>query len=301
MKKIIITVLAGIVLGTVVFLNSCSSTLRIAPTRNVKNASIIQASNTQISVMRIGYATVLIRIGKDNLLIDPWFSEKAAYYHGKDSLAMRIESLPSLTAVLTSQDHYDHFDIETLAKYKDKNVPLLVCSGSKQKEKAQKLGFTNVIEPGNYEFYEFGQYKITSFESKTDEKPTNFDYERNYIIETNGKIILYVGHIMQEKVQEEISKRFPKIDLVFLPVNNLRIKINFNEQKAFSPSDATKLCEKLKPTIAIPIHYNFKGSWLTNTILLRQNGTPEQFAQLVKNKNLITKVHIVETGQWIEL
>lgn len=296
MKKYIFAVSSVLILGIFIFFNSCSSALRTAPVRQTPGDLYRQLDTAKVNVMRIGYATVLINTGKDNLLVDPWFSEKAAYYHGKDSLAMEAHKLPKLTAIASSQDHYDHFDIETLSKSIDKNVPLIVCSDSKQREKAEKFGFTNIFEPKNFETLTFGQFRITSFESKTDEKPRSFDYERNYIIETNGKTILYVGHIMEESVQNEIAKRFPTIDLVFIPVNNLRIKINFNEQKAFSPQDAADLCMKLKPKVAIPIHYNFEGSWLTNNFLLGQNGTPEKFQQIVKERKLNTGVMIMETG-----
>src|SRR5688500_3205562 len=96
-----------------------------------------------IAVTRIAHASVLLELGGQRILTDPWFSQTSSYRHG-EPLGISLENLPRLDLVIASHDHYDHFDIETFAAYPDKAVPMLV--GPDMVEKARAAGFTNVRE-----------------------------------------------------------------------------------------------------------------------------------------------------------
>ncbi|HTX12792.1 MAG TPA: MBL fold metallo-hydrolase [Solirubrobacteraceae bacterium] len=78
-----------------------------------------------VSITRVAHSAVLIDFDGTLMLTDPWFTETDEYHHG-EALAMGVEQLPRLAAVVASHAHYDHYDIENVARYAHLDVPLLV-------------------------------------------------------------------------------------------------------------------------------------------------------------------------------
>jgi L-ascorbate metabolism protein UlaG (beta-lactamase superfamily) len=93
------------------------------------------------------------------LLTDPWFSEKLLYYRG-EPLGIELASLPHLTGVTVSHDHYDHYDMEAFRAHPDKVVPFAVKRGIA--EKARKVGFKNISELDAWESTMLGPIKVTA-------------------------------------------------------------------------------------------------------------------------------------------
>jgi L-ascorbate metabolism protein UlaG (beta-lactamase superfamily) len=62
------------------------------------------------TVTRVTHSCALLDFGGQVLLTDPWFSEKPGYYRG-EPLAFTPATLPKLSAVVASHDHYDHYDL----------------------------------------------------------------------------------------------------------------------------------------------------------------------------------------------
>ena len=77
------------------------------------------------SVVRLGHSTLLIRIGEQNWLLDPVFSERASPFSFMGPKRFHqppisIESLPHIDGVIISHNHYDHMDEKSIKKLKDK-------------------------------------------------------------------------------------------------------------------------------------------------------------------------------------
>lgn len=68
---------------------------------------------------RLGHSSILLKLGKDLLLIDPVFSERASpsqrvgprRFH---PVPLAVDALPEITAVVISHNHYDHLDKGTV-------------------------------------------------------------------------------------------------------------------------------------------------------------------------------------------
>jgi L-ascorbate metabolism protein UlaG (beta-lactamase superfamily) len=65
---------------------------------------------------------------------------------------------PDLAVVVASHGHYDHYDVDAFAAYRDRHVPFLVKRGTAAA--ARRRGFTGVIEMDPWETARVGTLTI---------------------------------------------------------------------------------------------------------------------------------------------
>jgi len=258
------------------------------------------ATQSPLRVIRIAHASVLIESGGEALLTDPWFSERALYHPG-ERFAMRVEELPPLAGVVTSMNHYDHFDVAAFAAYRDRDVPFIVIAGSRQPKIAADAGFRNVRALRSGESTEVGAFRIHPIAANPKTAPADFAYEQAYVIEIGGRFVLFNPHFLEEAPLREIARRFPRIDLALVGVNGLRAKIMGWKQLSMDPEDAARLCAAVRARVAVPIHYAFDGGWISTTFLLQHRGTPEKFSEAIRNEAPETAVVTLAPGQPLDL
>ncbi|MEW6534567.1 MAG: MBL fold metallo-hydrolase [Candidatus Auribacterota bacterium] len=80
----------------------------------------------------VTHATVLLQTGKVNILTDPIWSERASpvQWAGPKRThepGIDFDHLPAVDIVLISHSHYDHLDIPTLRKLRDRFNPEIYC------------------------------------------------------------------------------------------------------------------------------------------------------------------------------
>lgn len=90
----------------------------------------VKGSGLRISF--VGHATFLVQTGGRNILIDPVWSERASPFsfagprrHNPPGIA--FDRLPPIDAILISHNHYDHLDVETLARLWRRDRPRIVA------------------------------------------------------------------------------------------------------------------------------------------------------------------------------
>jgi L-ascorbate metabolism protein UlaG (beta-lactamase superfamily) len=252
-----------------------------------------------LTITRITHACVLLRWGDRAILTDPWFSQKPLYYHG-ESLPLEIADLPLLSAVLSSMNHYDHFDIATFSAYRDLSVPLVTIKGSRQATMAKGFGFNNVHELAGWASLTIGDVTLHAIPANRF-APNAFRYEQAYIIHASGRTILFCAHYLKEHALAEVKARFPKIDLALLGINGLRIKPLMGRQMSMDPIDAARLCAELRIPVCVPIHYAYNGGWFSSTFVLSHKGTPEQFSEATRRVSPGTTVITLPPGQPLRL
>jgi len=79
--------------------------------------------NHQLKATYIGHATVLLDFGGTAILTDPVFSEKIPGRKRQIPPGLTFSALPSVSAVLISHYHYDHFDLPTLFRNWANSLP----------------------------------------------------------------------------------------------------------------------------------------------------------------------------------
>lgn len=84
-----------------------------------------------VRVVHLGHASFLYQIGGLNLLIDPVYSLRASplSFIGPRRVndpGVAFDDLPRIDAVLITHNHYDHLDIETLARLHERDQPRMI-------------------------------------------------------------------------------------------------------------------------------------------------------------------------------
>lgn len=248
-----------------------------------------------LTITRITHACVLIQWPGGAILTDPWFSQKPLYRHG-ESLPFDVVGLPDLTAVLSSMDHYDHFDVTAFNAYRDLTVPFVTIKGSKQGLAARKAGFLDVRDLAAGSSLALGGATLHAIAANAF-APDTFRYEQAYVIEVAGCTILFCPHFLKDSAVAQVNARFPRIDLALLGINGLRIKPLMGRQMSMDPADAARVCAVLDIPVCVPIHYAFNGGWFSSTFLLSHKGTPQAFTEAARRHSPTTNVVTLAPGQ----
>jgi L-ascorbate metabolism protein UlaG (beta-lactamase superfamily)/predicted ester cyclase len=260
-------------------------------------------SRGELRIVRVGHASVLVQWGDDTLLTDPWFSQKGSFpgYYSGESLAMGVADLPRLTGVLGSMDHWDHFDMKHFAAYRDHSVPIVVPAGTAQQEQATAAGFTDVRALAPWQTVQLGAFRVTAVNAKPDQPATAFEYEHAYVLEVEGRTVLFCPHLMTPAVQTELRQRFGRIDVAIVGINGLSLKPRNFHQLSMSPEDAAALCARLDVQAVIPVHYTFHGNWASDTFILSHRGTPEALADAVRRQAPATTAIAMRPGKQLAI
>jgi L-ascorbate metabolism protein UlaG (beta-lactamase superfamily) len=244
------------------------------------------------TVTRVTHACALLDFDGRTLLTDPWFSEKPGYYRG-EPLAWTPATLPELSAVIASHDHYDHYDVSAFSAYPDKAVPFIVKRG--MADKARQAGFTNVTEAEPWEQVTIDGLDVTAAPARHGVP------EITFVIQGAGKTIFFGADTLRIPDLDEVPRRFPAIDAALLPVNGLRIRPAFNRQVVMTAEEAGEYCAVLRPTVAVPIHYAFTAGRMRDRLFLKYDGTPERFQRAVARQAPDTQVRVLAPGEPLTL
>jgi L-ascorbate metabolism protein UlaG (beta-lactamase superfamily) len=244
------------------------------------------------TLTRVTHSCVLLDFDGEILLTDPWFSEKFGYHRG-EPLAFTPDTLPHLSAVIASHDHYDHYDLSGFSAYPDKGVPFIVKRGLAAK--ARQAGFTNVTEVEPWDQTEVGGLRLTAAPARHGVP------EITFVVKGGGKTVFFGADTLRIPELDEVPRRFPVIDLALLPVNGLRIRPALNRQVVMTAEQAAEYCAVLRPALAVPIHYAFTAGPIGDRLVLKYDGTPERFQRAVASHAPGTRVRVLAPGEPLTL
>lgn len=248
-----------------------------------------------LTITRWMHAMVSIDGDGERVLTDPWWSSRRHYDPG-ETLGVDASALRSVTLVTSGQDHYDHADFEAL-RDAPRSTPILVPDGTTQASRATAAGFSSVTAMKPWETIERGRVRVTAVPAREGVKSTDFDYESAWLYEIAGRRVLFVGHRLSPQVAAEVAKRFGPVDVALVAINDLRVRPQLGKQLSMSPKDAAEIVRATGASVAIPIHYRYRGSWIQDALLLSHEGTPEEFADEVRKISPRTIVEILAPGQ----
>ncbi|MFC9434579.1 MBL fold metallo-hydrolase [Nocardia sp. NPDC057030] len=246
-----------------------------------------------VSVTRIVHASVLLDFGGAKILTDPWFSERPFYHQGEPRSIAAAAELPELAGIAISHAHYDHCDLNALRAYPDKNVPFAVVRGLAKAVHA--AGFRNVTELDPWQRTQLGPVEVTA-------TPASHSVpELTFVLRADNRSVFFGADTLRITELDEITQRFPALDLALLPINGLRIRPAFNRKVVMDAVDAADLTRALRPRLAVPIHYAFTSGPLGDRVMTKATRDPGRYRDAAADLAPDTTVHILPPGRSLPL
>jgi L-ascorbate metabolism protein UlaG (beta-lactamase superfamily) len=247
---------------------------------------------TRLTVTRIAHASQLITIGDLRILTDPWFTQTPTYNHG-EPVALTVQSLGALDALVISHEHYDHCDLDALlAGGFDRGTPLF-GPGTVTALAASK-GFTNLHTIEAWESASVGELTVTATPAK------HGVHEVTFIIQAYGRTVFFGGDSLRIPELDRIPERFDHIDVAILPINGLCVRPANLLQVVMNAEQAAELTAVLKPTLALPHHYAFHSGFLGDRMITKVDHDPRHYTQALARVAPEIDARIVLPGTAVE-
>jgi L-ascorbate metabolism protein UlaG (beta-lactamase superfamily) len=222
------------------------------------------------SVLFVGTATVIIRLGGFTILTDPNFLHAGDHVHLGYGLtserltepAFDIEALPPIDFCVLSHYHGDHFD-QVVEEELRKDLPIITTEHATGE--LMEKGFTAAIALDTWDsvLIEGGgrRVRVTSMPGQHGPGIVDFalppvmgsmlDFESDQ--GDRGFRMYITGDTLIHDDLNEIPKRFPGVDLALLHLGGTRV---LGILVTLDDEQGTEMIRIIKPTTAIPIHYN---------------------------------------------
>ena len=214
----------------------------------------------------IGHATFLIKLGNITIITDPVFSKNAGpLIFGPKRFtepALNLNEIPPVDIFLLTHNHYDHQDMMTIRKFPFKNTK--VMAPLKLGKYFERNGYSDVNEMDWYEEIIINEkMKITFLPavhwSKRSLTDTNKTLWGNFLIEYDGKKILFACDTGVGNVYKEIGEKYGPIDINiinigaynFYPITPYKDKSSYHT----SPEEALQISRDLKSKKVIGMHW----------------------------------------------
>ena len=135
------------------------------PVKTLTRTDLATMANN--SVVRLAHSSLLFKLNERYVLTDPVFSERTSpvsfagpkrFHH----LPMALEDLPFIDVVILSHNHYDHFDIPTLAALKEQIGHIYTTLGLKSALLALGFNDSQVTELDWWESIQSESLEITA-------------------------------------------------------------------------------------------------------------------------------------------
>ena len=210
----------------------------------------------------IGHATFLIKLGDTTIITDPVFSKNAGpLIFGPKRYtepALKLNEIPKTDLFLLTHNHYDHQDMSTIRRYPYKNSKVLV---------PLKLGryFTNyrfkdVNEMDWYDEIKVNDLKITMLPAVHWSKRSLTDINKtlwgNFLIEYDGKKILFACDTGYGNIYKELGEKYGPIDLTMINIGAYDFRPMFDRSIYHTtPEEALNVARDLKSKKVLGTHW----------------------------------------------
>ena len=214
----------------------------------------------------IGHATFLIKLGETTIITDPVFSKNAGpFIFGPKRFiepALNLREIPKIDLFLLTHNHYDHQDMTTIRRFPYKDAKVLLPL--KLSKYFTRNGYKDVNEMDWYDKIEINdKLKITFLPavhwSKRSLTDTNKTLWGNFLIEYNGKKILFACDTGIGNIYKYIGNKYGPIDLTLINIGAYNFyPISFYKDKSAyhtNPEEALSIGKDLKSKKMIGMHW----------------------------------------------
>ena len=251
--------------------------------------------SASLSVVWVGHATVLLRLGHRFLLTDPNLGGALFVVPRVTPASLTPDELPPLQMVLLSHLHIDHFDRWTMRRL-PASTEVIFPPGTN--------GYLSLVrqtkkESGEYwKPIERGGLTITPVPVKHVGGRFLVDGLWNrgftgYVIEGFGHRVFFAGDTGKDDgAFAEIARRFPGIELALIPIAPAK---GGNPDHA-NPKEAVDIFQQVGAKYMIPIHFE---AYHSTAVPLDE--PRRELAEEVARRGLSDRVFALYTGErWVE-
>ncbi|XP_062587887.1 N-acyl-phosphatidylethanolamine-hydrolyzing phospholipase D-like [Saccostrea cucullata] len=222
---------------------------------------------SEMQIMWIGHASVLVQMDGVNILTDPIFRDRCSPVQFMGPKRYRpppckIEDLPHIDAVIISHNHYDHLDygsVQSLnSKFKDK-VTWFVAVGTK--EWMLNAGCQNVIELSWWDEAELPgrpDFKFVSVPCQHRCERILLDTMKalwcSWIVRGPRKSFYFAGDTGYCIGFKQIGRKYGPVDFAAIPIGAYYPRW-FMRPMHVNPEEAVKIFEDVRANNALGIHW----------------------------------------------
>lgn len=207
-----------------------------------------------------GHSTVLIRTGELNIITDPvFFSASPLPIGGKPfdlDPASVVDDLPDLDVVIISHDHYDHLDMKSIKRLKDRVGQFLVPLGVKAHLQTWGVADEKIVEFDWYESRQVGDVTFTftptrhfSGRGLTNQYTTLWG---SWVVQSSELNLYFSGDSGYSPLFKEIGDKYGPFDIAF--IENGAYNEDWAEIHMF-PEESVQAAVDLHAKRAFPIHW----------------------------------------------
>ena len=218
-----------------------------------------EAAVGETSVTWIGHITTLLRVDGRTVLTDPWWSNYASPISGIGPKryappALAIDELPQIDVVVVSHNHYDHLDLDAIARLPNREriaavVPLGLGVFFRER------GYGRVVELDWEQSVEVRGLKVTALPaihwSKRSAFKMNDTLWAAFAIEgPGGTRVFFGGDSDYGPVHARIAGRWGGFDLALLSIGGFH-----NDGVHCTPEACARMGVDLGARALVPLHW----------------------------------------------
>jgi len=213
----------------------------------------------------IGHATFLIKLGETTIITDPVFEKNMGplIFGPKRFVdpAINLDELPKVDLFLLTHNHYDHLSTRTIQRFPHKKAKVL--APLKLGKYFTRNGYRDVSEMDWYDEIEINELKVTLVPavhwSKRSLWDTNKTLWGSFLIEYQGKKILFACDTGYGNIYKDLGKKYGPIDLTlinigaynFYPMASVKDKSIYHT----NPEEALQIGRDLNSKKMIGMHW----------------------------------------------
>lgn len=244
-----------------------------------------------IAITFVNHATFLIQVNGIAILTDPIWSERASPVGWAGPKRVRDpgvawEALPRIDIVLLSHNHYDHLDITTLAKLRDRFDPIMLVAAGDGRI-IEPLGIRQVHELDWWSSFALNeQCKFTFVPAQHFSARSVFDRQKSlwggYLIEVLGRRVYFSGDTGYSVHFADIRRRLGCPDIALLGIGSYEPQW-FMKPVHMNPAEAVEAHRDLGAKHSIGMHFGtfqLSAEAIDQPVLdlaraLKERGVPE--------------------------
>jgi L-ascorbate metabolism protein UlaG (beta-lactamase superfamily) len=217
----------------------------------------------EIAITFVNHATFLIQAAGVTILTDPMWSERASPFRRIGPKRVRapgvpFDDLPAIDMVLLSHNHYDHLDVATLKRLRQRFTPAVLAAMGDDRLVAP-LGFTRVHELDWWQQVRFSDtLAITFVPAQHFSARGLFDRRKSlwggYMIESRGRRIYFGGDTGYSTHFANIRGRLGSPDIAMLGIGAYEPRW-FMQPVHMNPAEAIRAHRDLGSRHSIGMHF----------------------------------------------